>query len=173
MSLRHFFAQVLLNLLAMLIYTESTLFKEELKKLRSFILKGMKMYKIETVIVTMLGMNRNNLITQENMKSFCQGEKLRKQSVNDDLDEFFKNLQLGLKTNDDVRTYFLPKLTEEELELTAKKDFSYLQSFLLSNPDVDEAQMKMSESDSKFVQGFCWRKTFTIKIKGKFTIRLP
>ena len=143
-----------------LIYTESTLFTEEMTdQLRSFILKGMKMYKIETVIVTILRMHRNNLITQENMKKFCQGGKLRKQSVNDDLDEFFKNLQLGLEPNDDVRTYFLPKLTEQELEL---------QSFSSSNPDVDEAQMKLSESDSKFVQG--WRRTFTIKVQGKFTI---
>ena len=155
-----------------LIYTESNLFKKEdlTDQLKSFILKGMKMYKIETVIVTILRMNRNNHITQEIMKKFCQGENLRKKSVNDDLDEFFKMLQLGLEQSEDVWTYFLPKLTEKELELTAKKDSSYLQSFLLSNPDVDVAQMKLSESDSKFVQGFCWRRTFTIKVKGKFTI---
>ena len=126
----------------------------------------MKFYKIETVIVTIIRMKRNNLITQENMKSFCRGEKLRKQSVNDDLDEFFKKLQLGLKLNEDVRTYFLPKLTEEQLELTEKKDPSYFKSFSWSNPDVDKSQMKLSESDSKFVQGFSWRKTFTIKIQG-------
>ena len=154
-----------------LIYTESNLFTEELTdQLRSFILKGMKMFNIETVIVTILRMNRNNLITQENMKSFCRGEKLRKQSVNDDLDAFFKKLQLGLESNEDVRTYFLPKLTEQELELTEKKDSSYFKSFSWSNPDVDKSQMKLSESDSKFIQGFCWRKTFTIKVQGKFTI---
>ena len=101
-----------------------------------------------------------------NMKSFCRGEKLRKLSVNDDLDAFFKNLQLGLESNEDVRTYFLPKLTDEELELTEKKDPSYFKSFSWSNPDVDKSQMKLSESDSKFIQGFCWRKTFTIKIQG-------
>ena len=143
---------------------------EWIDKLRSFILKGMNMYKIKTVMVTILRMSRNNLITNENMKSFCRGEKLRKQSVNDDLDSFFKKLQLGHEPNEDVRTYFLPKLTEKELELAEKKDFNYFQSFSWSNPDVDETQMKLSESDSKFVQGFCWRKTFTIQVQGKFTI---
>ena len=130
----------------------------------------MKLYKIETVIVTILRMNRNNLITQEIMKKFCQGEKLRKKSVNDDLDEVFKKLQLGLEQSEDVWTYFLPKLTEEELKLAEKKDPNYLKSFSWPNPDVDQSQMKLSESDSKFIQGFCWRKTFTIKIKGKFTV---
>ena len=103
--------------------------------------------------------------------SFCRGEKLRKQSVNDDLDSFFKKLQLGQEPNEDVRTYFLPKLTEKELELAEKKDFNYFQSFSWSNPDVDETQMKLSESDSKFVQGFCWRNTFTVHMQGKLTIR--
>ena len=48
--------------------------------------------------------------------------------------------------------YFLPKLTEEELELIAAKDPNYVSSFFLSaNPDVRESQMEMSESESKTI----------------------
>ena len=139
-------------------------------QLKLFILNGMKKHKIETVMVTILRMSRNNIITKENMESFCKGEKIRKKSVNDDLESFFKKLKLGNEPNEDVRTYFLPKLTEEELELVEKKDFNYFQSFSWSNPDVDKSQMKLSESDSKYVQGFCWRKTVTIEVAGKFTL---
>jgi len=142
---------------------------EWIDNLGSFILAGMHMYKIKTVMVTILRMSRNNLITNENMRSFCRGEKIRKQSVNDDLDSFFKKLQLGQEPNEDVRTYFLPKLTEDELELAERKDFNYFQSFSWSNPDVDESQMRLSKSDSKFVQAFSWRKTFIIQNQGKFT----
>ena len=90
--------------------------------------------------------------------------------MNDDLDEFFKKLQLGLEQSEDVSTYFLPKLTEEELKLAEKKDPNYFKSFSWPNPDVDKSQMKLSESNSKFVQGFCWRKTFTITVQGRFII---
>ena len=69
-----------------------------------------------------------------------------------------ERIRLGEKPNDQVATYFLPKLTEEELELVEIKDTNYLQTFQALNPDVSENQ----ESDSKFVEGWCSRLTFTI-----------
>ena len=62
-----------------------------------------------------------------------------------------------------MNTYFLPKLTKEELELVERRDTSYLQTFDRFYPDVPEAEMLLSESDSKYVQGCGWRKTFTIE----------
>ena len=50
-----------------------------------------------------------------------------KKSFNDDLESFIEDLQLGWKNDflaerhDYEDTYFLPKLTEKELELVEKK----------------------------------------------------
>ena len=62
-----------------------------------------------------------------------------------------------------VQTYFLPKLTQEELELVQRRDTSYLKTFSSWYPDVDKTEMMLSESDSKYVKGYSWRKTFVIE----------
>ena len=72
-------------------------------------------------MVTTLDMWRRNLITKEKMIDFCKGKESRKESVNDDLESFFEDIQLGKNRNDFVRTYFLPKLTEDELDLVEEK----------------------------------------------------
>ena len=135
-------------------------------QLESFILRGMKKYKIKSVMVTHIDMWRTNLITKEVMENFCNGGDLwhkRHDSVNDDLESLFEDLRLGNELKEKSFTYFLPKLTEEEMELVEKKDPSYLETLGSFNPDVDESEMKLSESDSKFVRGLGWRRTFTIK----------
>ena len=140
-------------------------------RLLSFIRAGMKKHNIKEVMMTKLRMERRNLITKENMKSFCEGKKLRKESVNEDLESLFEKIRLGKQPEfEDVQTYFLPRLTEEELELVEQKDPNYLGTFVWTtqnhNPDVDKTSMKLSESDSKFVQGFCWRLTFKVEIEN-------
>jgi len=132
---------------------------EEEDELRSFILKEMETHKIQKAMVTLLYMRNNNLITKENMESLIDG----RQSVNDDLESFFEKLRLGEKQTEFVQTYFVPKLTAKELELVEKKDSNYFKNFFWSNPDVDEIQMKMSESDSKYVQAFGRRRTFIVE----------
>ena len=97
------------------------------------------------------------------MESYCKGEKSQKDSVNDDLESFLENIRLGKEPDEKVQTYFLPKLTEEELELIERRDKSYLQSLWYLDPDVDENKMLLSESDSKYVKGLSLRKTFVIK----------
>ena len=115
-------------------------------------------------MVTRIYLYRWNLITKEEMESYCKGEKDEKDSVNDDLESLFENIRLGKEPNEFVHTYFLPKLTEEELELVERRDTSYLQTFALRNDaDVDETEMMLSESDSKYVRGNCWRRTFVIE----------
>ena len=131
--------------------------------MRSFILDGMKKYKIKSVMVTIIYWRRWRLITKEAMENYCKGKEIQKNSVNDDLESLFEDLRLGKQPLERVWTYFLPKLTEEELEAVERKDPTYLETFeLAGNPDVDEADMELSESDSKFVQAFGWRSTFTI-----------
>ena len=94
----------------------------------------------------------------------CKGEERRKDSVNDDLESFFEDLRLGKEPDRFITTYFLPKLTEEEMELVERKDKNYLDTFLWGhfNPDVAIAEIVISDSDS-FVYGDGWRKTFTIE----------
>ena len=132
-------------------------------RLRSFILEGMKKNKIKSVMVTSIFMERRKLITKEAMEKYCKGEKRRKVSVNDDLESLFEVLQLGKEPDEESSFYFLPKLTKEEMKLVERNDTNYLETFSSSNPDVKEAEMKLSESDSKFVRGYGDRRTITIE----------
>ena len=123
---------------------------------------------MKSLMVTTFYMQRWQLITKEAMENYCKGgNKYLKYSVNDDLESFLEDIRLGKEPDGEVTTYFLPKLTYEELRMVEGKDTSYLKTFGRSSPDVEEAKMKLSESDSKFVDGFCWRKTFTIENSSK------
>ena len=126
-------------------------------RLRSFILEGMKKYKIRKVMATMINMSRKNLITEEKMKNYCNGKEHEKESVNDDLESFFEDIRLGKEPIDSVGTYFLPKLTEEELELAKWKDYDFMQTF------YSKMDAFYSKTDSKFVHCYGWRETFTIE----------
>ena len=132
--------------------------------LRSFILKGMKEYKIKKITVTIIYMWKEYLITKEGMESYCTEKEFVKKSVNDDLEKLFEDIQLGKKPDDEVDTYFLPKLTKEELNLVERKDSNFMHNFYQNmKADVSKAEMMLSESNSKFVQGFGLRKTFVIE----------
>ena len=136
-------------------------------KLRSFILKAMKKNKIQSVIVTSFYMWRNKLVTKEKTESFFNGKEKEKNSVTDDLDLLFEFFCLGQEVDDELYTYFFPKLTEEDLNLVEIRDQSYFQTFLWSNgADVEEREMKRSKSDSKFAHGWVYRKTFTLEDKS-------
>ena len=128
-----------------------------------FILQRMKKYKIKKVMVTIIRMERLELITKEEMEKYCRGEYFdRKDSVNDDLESLFEDLRLGKQPDEVVHTYFVPKLMEEEMVLVQRKDTTYFETFWLGDPDVPEAEMLLSESDSKYVQVWGRRRTFTI-----------
>ena len=108
------------------------------------------------------------------MEKYCKGEEkipyleeTYKDSVNDDLESFFEDLRLGKEPDEHVWTYFLPKLTEEEMELVEQKDTNYFQTFYEDDPDVPEAEMLLSESDSKYVKGWNHRRTFTIDLRKR------
>ena len=126
------------------------------KGLRSVFQKRMKKYKIKTVTVTLLWMERWRLIRQEDIP--------RRDSTNDDIESLFGDLRLGKRPIRRTKTYSSPKLAEEELKLVEKKDLNYMKTFQHGkDADVSEAKMKMSKSDSKFVDASCYRDTFKIK----------
>ena len=124
----------------------------------------MTTYKVKKVMVTMMSMYRWYLISKEQMESYCKGQETKKESVNDDLESLFKDLQLGKEPDEHVRTYFLPKLTKEELELVERKVYWFMYTFSFEmDADVLKSDMEASESDSKFVEGKGDRITFTIE----------
>ena len=133
-------------------------------RLRSIFLTAIEIYQIKSVMATTFYMWRHRLITKEKVDNYCKGKDVWQNSVNDDLDLLFEDLQLGKEPKEDIRTYFLPKLPKEELKLVESKDIRYLRSFRCDkNPDVDEIEMQQSESDSKFINAFCRRRTLIIK----------
>ena len=80
-------------------------------------------------MVTMICLRRRSLITKEEMESFCKGEDFRKDSVNDDLESLFENIRLGKEPHHEAWTYFLPKLTDVEMDLVERRDTSYFETF--------------------------------------------
>ena len=132
-------------------------------RLKSLISNGMKKRKIKSVMVTSFHSRRWELITKEKVMSFAKGKENEKKSINDDIETLFEVIQVGKEPNEWMKTYFLPKLTVEELELVERKDMRFLRTFYSPNPDVDEAEMKLSESESKYVKALSSRRTFCIE----------
>ena len=115
-------------------------------KLRSLILQGIKQHKLKSAMVTNIVMRRWRLITHEKMDSYYKGKQPETDSVDDDIESFFGDLRLGKEPNDRAVTYFLPKLTENELELVERNDPCYLRTFMVSGRTVgvEKAEMKLS-----------------------------
>ena len=88
-----------------IVYTGDYYFFDRDEKLKSLILKAMKKHEIKSVIVTRIYLAIYGLITKENMEKYYSGKKKEKESVNDDLDAFFQNLQLGKDADKTVETY--------------------------------------------------------------------
>ena len=127
------------------------------------------MHNLKSALVTGIHMFRHLLITKEKMEDTCSGKNevdgiIRKESINDDIESVYESIQLGEKPEPFALTYCLPKLTQRELELIETKDENYLQTFFqCENPDVDEKEMKLSESNSKYVEVVCMRRTNTVE----------
>ena len=131
------------------------------KRPKTFVFEGMKKYKIQKVMLTVIWMRRDRLITKEKIMDFCNGKEFERESVNDDLDSFFKDLRFGKDPNHLVGTYFLPQLTEEELELVEQKNEKFMSTFRdAMEADVEKADMVASESKSKFVYARGTRATY-------------
>ena len=60
---------------------------------------------------------------------------------------FFEKLQLGQEPTESIRTYFVPKLTEKELELVEKKDSNYFKNFSWWMKGLSIVENKMSQEN--------------------------
>ena len=152
--------------------------KESRNRLREILMTKMRKYGIQYAILTMLFMWRWKLITKEKVKQAYEG-KLKneedwedyEQSIGDDLETFFTNLQSQKEIkNESVRSFFLPKLTEDELKLVEQRNehhlTTYSRHYFGRNPDVHPEEMKRSDSRSKYVHGRCWRRTIHLALES-------
>ena len=116
---------------------------------------------------------RSNLVTKEVMKDFYKGNIRSndsqfswEESVQEDLESFFEKLKIGKEEREDIATYFLPKLTNEEMKLVEMKDQEHLEEYVwyfIGRPvDVDAVEFEESESNSKYVRAKCVRYTFLL-----------
>ena len=141
-------------------------YRDHEEQLKLFILAGMNKYKLKKVMLTKIDIWREYLITKEKMENVCMGKECRKESVNDDLESLLGDIRLGKHPAFHVRTYFLPKLTKNELLLVESKDYSFMDTFgYKMHADVNKAEMVASESDSKFVCGLGYRRTKELTMK--------
>ena len=107
------------------------------------------------------------LITKNEMMDWCSGKYNPKKSINDDLESFFEDRLLDEATTkpvtpSDAATYFLPSLTDEELELVEQKDPNYLETFSFPPLGPPDREVLPSKSESKYVLGISYRKTYFI-----------
>ena len=137
----------------------------------------MRKFGIQSSIVTMLHMRRRRLVTKEiakkaagrkvwtNYRRYYRG--IYRGSINDDLERFLNNLQNQTEVKEEyVESFFTPKLTYEEMKLVQEGNEEHLRSYVdcfnSVNPDVGFEEMEQSNSNSKYVHGFCWRRTFPL-----------
>ena len=150
----------------------------DFKKFKEIILKKMRKYGIQSSLLTILYMQRSRLITKEKSKQAAEG-KLKNDpdwedyegSINDDLDLFINNLQNSNEVEDEkVYSFFLPKLTKEELKLVEKKNDEHMMSYSWLDADVNVEEMKQSDSKDKYVHSRCRRKTFRLTLESNQTL---
>ena len=146
------------------------------EKIKKMFLKKMREYEIQSSILTMLHMHRVNLITKEKSKLLAKGKlkndpswKDYEGSINDDLDTFINNHQNSNEMRDEgVWSFFLPKLTKEELKLVEQKNKEHMMTYFgYLGADVDVEEMKKSDSKDKYVLCYCRRKTVHLSLESK------
>ena len=82
-----------------------------------------------------------------------------KGSINDDLDTFINNFKHSNEMRDEqVWSFFLPKLTKAELKLVEEKNEEHMTTYLFG-ADVEVEEMKQSDSKDKYVHTSCYRET--------------
>ena len=151
---------------------------ESTKRLQEIFLTKMRKYGIPSSIFTMMHMWRWKLVTKEKVKQAYEG-KLKNDtewnnhelSIHDDVETFFTNLEAQKEIqNEWVPSFFLPKLTEDELKLVEERNelhfCTYSSHYNGQNPDVNPEEMKKSDSRSKYVYGRCIRYTLHLAVQS-------
>ena len=164
---------------------------EELQKM---ICLGLKKWNhqwsgMDSAMVTTLRMVRNNLVSKERIDVFYYGPKnaglakaigIETRSVCDDFGEFFGKIQTGEEVVENRKSFCLPTLTEEEMNLLEEKNEDHLHTYFLyysghnherMHPEL-KWEMLLSESNSKYVQISCQRQTSLIKKSSLWNLQI-
>ena len=148
------------------------------KNLKKLILTKMRKYGLPSSIFTTLRMTRVNLMTKEKSKQAVEGKlkndpdwKDYKGSINDDLDSFVNNFQNSEVVFEDVLSYFIPKLTKEELKLVEQKNNEHMMTYVWEfDADVSAKEMKESDSKEKYLHSECQRRTNYLNLESEQTL---
>lgn len=176
------------------IYSEDR--HDYIPNIKSCIKKVITEFKLASAIFTQVNMNKHHLVTKETMEKLYKNEKYThdiysyddlKESVGDDLESFFMNLQIG-KLKDDSRTFYLPKILPSERKMIEERSINCLygldhygislkisswtsfdplislvkkemEMIAMDNVDVSKVEMDLSESNSKYMLCICDRRT--------------
>ena len=139
-------------------------------QLSLLILREMMKYKIPKVMLTVIFLRRWDFIRKDEIKNYYKGKEKAKLSINDDLAKVFETIQLGKKPDYEVDTYFLPQLTEKEIDLVVRCDKNFINTFYRYGELDDKMETEASEFDleyQKYVRAFGGRKTFQISLPEK------
>ena len=160
--------------------------KKHAGKFHDWICLGFQQYKIKNKIfeirpsmVTMLRMMRNHVISKVRVDVFYYGPKnaalaeaigIERQSINDDLQEFFKKILSGENVVEGVSSYFLPMMAEKDLRLVRTNNEDHLRSYFSYYSDEDHEQTHpemdfdrlASRLEASYVQVSCYRYTSMI-----------
>lgn len=158
----------------------------------------MKIYSIESSIVTFLSMEKLMCLSKENHDSFFRDPRFQLReiiqfeytpnsfrnksgleinppsigvSIGDDLDHFIGQIikilnneqSSAVLSEKSIQSFQLTLLTDDEMHKLKTEDPQFLLSFSFGQPDVSEAEMAISESDSKYALFICSRKTVIVK----------
>ena len=156
------------------IYSSNNYYLNYEKFLEMFRAK-MEEYGIPSLVLTTLAMFRRYIISKETHKEAYAGKlknNLRWEdyegSVNEDLESFLEHLTNKEAKEEMVKTFFTPKLTEEELELVAANDLEHLKTYYSYGEHVtltpDDEEMNRSDSKDRFVHARCVRKTIVLTL---------
>ena len=145
---------------------------EDFETLKNILLTKMKNYGLRESLLTVLFMRRIGLITKEKQKQAYKEQlitdmKWKAQiSICDDLELFFNKHQTqeGAHDNQNVISFFTPKLTDEELKLVDEKNRKYMKTFWDRDPDVNQQDWIMSESNDKYLHCWCRRVTMRLTV---------
>ena len=83
-----------------------------------------------------------------------KGDK-QKESIDDDLEDFYRDLKDGKISESSSNTYFLPLFTEEEQKLVDDNGLNYFKEKKIRKP---------KKTESMFVRGQAWRITSIIDL---------
>ena len=97
----------------------------------------------------------------------------QKGSIYDDIESFFTKIQNQEEVKEEVKwSFFMPKLSSEELKLVEQNDREYLLTYfwekMENHADVNTEEMKKSDSNDKFVHAKCCRHTILLSLDKPF-----